>query len=118
MRMQGANLGDSGYALFHVLPDNTLQRYFRAPSQQKTHNFPYQCGTGSDDPYLADKFEHEVRDGDVVIIFTDGFQDNIFNSGMVHCIEEFLYDGLVTSLSNAADCLARKAYFLGKDLKF
>lgn len=24
MRLQGANLGDSGYALFHVLPDNTL----------------------------------------------------------------------------------------------
>lgn len=33
-------------------------------------------------------------------------------------MEEYLYDGHVTSLSNAADCLARKAYFLGKDLGF
>ena len=37
---------------------------------------------------------------------------------MYHCIEEFLYDGLVTGLSQAADCLARKAYFLGKNQGF
>ena len=37
---------------------------------------------------------------------------------MFHCIEEYVYNGLVTSMSRAADCLARKAYFLGKNLKF
>lgn len=37
---------------------------------------------------------------------------------MYHCIEEQLYDGLVVSLSTAADCLARKAYFLGKNQSF
>ena len=41
MKIQAANLGDSGYALFHVLPDDTLEMYFRSPTQQKTHNFPY-----------------------------------------------------------------------------
>ena len=29
MTIQGANLGDSGYALFHVRPDDTLEMYFR-----------------------------------------------------------------------------------------
>ena len=40
MKIQAANLGDSGYALFHVLEDDTLEMYFRSPAQQKTHNFP------------------------------------------------------------------------------
>ena len=60
----------------------------------------------------------DVRDGDVVLVFSDGFHDNVFDSGMVHCIEEYLYDGLVKELSRAADCLARKAYFLGKNFEF
>ena len=39
-------------------------------------------------------FEHkDVRDGDVVLIFSDGFHDNVFDSGMPYCIEEYLYDG-------------------------
>ena len=94
--------------------------YFRSPTQQKTHNFPFQCGGQyGDKPELAEKFLHEdVRDGDVVLVFTDGFHDNIYDSGMTPCIEEYLDDGLVVSLSGAADCLARKAYFLGKNPNF
>ena len=120
MKIEAANLGDSGYALFHVLEDDTLDMYFRSPAQQKTHNFPFQCGgeTG-DNPEEAEEFLHEdVRDGDVALVFSDGFHDNVFDSGMVHCMEEYLYGGLITSLSRAADCLARKAYFLGKNPEF
>ena len=116
-------MGDSGYALFHVLSDDTLEMYFRSPAQQRTHNFPYQCGSTpdggkGDDPMDADKYINEVRDGDVVLVFTDGFHDNVFESGMAHCIEEYTYNGLVTSMGAAADCLARKAYFLGKNPDF
>lgn len=50
MEIQAANLGDSGYALFHVMEDDTLQMYHRSVSQQKTHNFPYQCGSAGDPP--------------------------------------------------------------------
>ena len=72
--MQTANLGDSGYALFHVMPDDTLQLYYRAEAQQKTHNFPYQCGYGSDDPRESEIYWHnEIEDGDVVLVFSDGF---------------------------------------------
>ena len=41
MTIKAANLGDSGYALFHVRPNDTLEMYFRSPTQQKTHNFPF-----------------------------------------------------------------------------
>ena len=51
-------------------------------------------------------------------MFSDGVSDNVFDSGLFHCIEEELYGGLVVSLGKAADCLARKAYFLGKNREF
>ena len=41
MIIKAANLGDSGYALFHVKPNDTLEMYFRSPSQQYSHNLPY-----------------------------------------------------------------------------
>lgn len=92
--MQTANLGDSGYALFHVLPDDTLQMYYRQESQQKTHNFPYQCGTMADDARESEVFWHkDLQDGDVVLVFSDGFQDNVFDSGFPYCIEEYLENG-------------------------
>lgn len=101
MTIEGANLGDSGYALFHVEDDDTLRMYFRSPSQQKSHNFPYQCGGASgDNPEQAEEFFHyDVQDGDVALVYTDGFQDNVYESGMFQCIEKMLKDGLVTSLS-------------------
>lgn len=37
---------------------------------------------------------------------------------MKHCIEEELHNGLVTSLGKAADCLARKGYFLGLNQEY
>ena len=118
-RIKAANLGDSGYALFHVLPHDRLQMYFRSQSQQKTHNFPYQCGTFGDHGSEAEEYVHEdIQDGDVVLVFSDGFHDNVYDESFVYCIEEFLYGGLVRSLSSAADCLARQAYFLGKDLDY
>ena len=54
----------------------------------------------------------------MVLVFSDGFSDNVFDSGMPHCIEEYLHQGMVTSLSKAADCLARKAYFLSKNPEY
>ena len=32
MSMQASNMGDSGYALFHVRPDKTLEMYYRSKS--------------------------------------------------------------------------------------
>jgi len=89
--IEAVNLGDSGYALFHVRPDNTLDMYFKSKSQQKTHNFPSQCGRQSDDPRTADVYHHDdVQDGDVLLLFTDGFSDNVYESGFPYCIEEEL----------------------------
>ena len=33
LKIEGANLGDSGYALFHLGENDTIEMYFRSPSQ-------------------------------------------------------------------------------------
>lgn len=111
--IETTNLGDSGYALFHINPDNSVQMYFRSTEQQFAFNFPYQCGTEGNDPGMADKNSHEFQHGDIVLVFTDGFHDNVYDSGFKACIEEHIYDGILVSPSAAADCLAKKAYWLG-----
>ena len=57
--------------------------------------------------------KHIVEDGDVVIGFTDGVSDNVKYEEFKECVEANMQAGKVTSLSGAADCLARKAHFLG-----
>ena len=54
-------------------------------------------------------------EGDIVVLYSDGLSDNVFRSGMYQCLEEEMEGGVLKSPSKAADCLARKAYWLGKE---
>jgi len=36
-------------------------------------------GTGGDDPLKADEQIHEVKDGDILVLGTDGLFDNLFD---------------------------------------
>ena len=52
------NIGDSGYALFHVVKNEETgamipEVYFRSKEQQKSFNFPYQIGSRGDPPESA-----------------------------------------------------------------
>ena len=47
------------------------------------HNFPYQCGGEfGNDPAESVWLQHEYRDGDVIVMYSDGYGDNMFPSGM------------------------------------
>lgn len=52
--IEATNLGDSGYSLFHVLPDDSLEMYYRSESQQWAFNAPNQCGTEGNDASMSD----------------------------------------------------------------
>ena len=56
-----------------------------------------------------------VEDFDIVVVYSDGFSDNVEDVEIPVCLQRYMQDGLVRSLSSAADCLARKAHLLGKD---
>ena len=51
MVLETANLGDSGFAVYRVAMDNTLQLRFKSKPAQVSFNMPFQCGTGSDNPW-------------------------------------------------------------------
>ena len=59
-----------------------------------------------------------LDDFDVILAYTDGFDDNVYNSDVPKCIERTIQNGVVTSLSEAADCLAIKANLLSKDPEY
>ena len=118
--LETANLGDSGYSIFHINKSTgKLSRQFKSESQQLFFNAPFQCGTGSaKGETRAAKRTHNVKDGDVVLVYSDGLIDNVEPEDWTDCIEAEIKDGLIQSLSRAADCLARKAHFLGKDTQY
>lgn len=55
------------------------------------------------------------------MLFSDGVSDNLFinKAAFKKCLTKYLdKDGLFTSLSAAADCIAIKAHALGKNTNF
>lgn len=70
-----ANLGDCG-----VLVVRGQGIIFRTAEQQHSFNFPFQLGTGSkDSPSDAETFTVKVKEGDIVIVASDGLFDNLFD---------------------------------------
>jgi hypothetical protein len=51
--MKTTNLGDSGYVIYRIKGEGSLEKVFRTKEQQYSFNFPYQCGTGCDLPHKA-----------------------------------------------------------------
>ena len=53
--------------------------------------------------------------GDVVLVFSDGVSDNLFDEDFLPCIESRLNEeGNISSYGGAANCIARSAYSKGK----
>jgi serine/threonine protein phosphatase PrpC len=86
-----ANIGDSGYLLLRKEGIDLVAK-FRSKEQQHSFNFPFQVGTGGDDPASADEFSHEVQDRDIIIMGSDGLWDNLFDIKVIELIRPFVRD--------------------------
>ncbi|KAJ3503497.1 hypothetical protein NLJ89_g8404 [Agrocybe chaxingu] len=88
--LRSANLGDSGYSIIRSTSVIHRQRaqthFFNCPKQltklpaNAGRKFARAC---VDSPGEADTYETKLRDGDIVVAYTDGFSDNVFPSEMV-----------------------------------
>ncbi|OCH95553.1 protein serine/threonine phosphatase 2C [Obba rivulosa] len=80
--LRAANLGDSGFSIIRsskVLHHQSPQtHYFNCPKQLSKAPKSLFRGTIADSPQTADLFETQLRDGDLVIAYTDGLTDNVF----------------------------------------
>ncbi|XP_006458135.1 hypothetical protein AGABI2DRAFT_115147 [Agaricus bisporus var. bisporus H97] len=87
--LRSANLGDSGFSIirsssvFHR--QRTQTHFFNCPKQltklpaNSGRKFSRAC---VDSPNDADTFQTKLRDGDIVVAYTDGFSDNVFSNEM------------------------------------
>lgn len=87
--LRSANLGDSGFSIFR---GSTI--LYRQPSQTHFFNCPKQltklpANSGRrfsracvDSPSEASTHQMKLRDGDIIIAYTDGLSDNVFSDEM------------------------------------
>ncbi|KAL0581748.1 Protein phosphatase 2C 7 [Marasmius crinis-equi] len=88
--LRSANLGDSGFLIIrssNVIHKNPIQsHYFNCPKQltklpaKDAKKFSRAC---IDSPSEAETYSTKLRDGDIVVAYTDGLSDNIYASEMV-----------------------------------
>lgn len=88
-----ANLGDSGYLIIRdhnvLFKSKELQHYFNAPYQLAVFP-PSMRGNISDTPDDAVTQQHELKEGDVVILATDGLFDNAYQSDILLTVDQEL----------------------------
>ena len=87
--LRTCNLGDSGYLLLRK-SGLDLVSMFRSKEQTHGFNYPYQIGTGGDDPAKADTQVHEVDHNDIVVVGTDGLFDNLYDIRIIELIKPFI----------------------------
>ncbi|KAF8636634.1 hypothetical protein AX17_003443 [Amanita inopinata Kibby_2008] len=88
--LRSANLGDSGYSIIRnssiIYRQRPQTHYFNCPKQLTklpTNAGRKFAGACIDSPSEAQVHEAKLRDGDIVVAYTDGFSDNVFPSEMV-----------------------------------
>jgi len=87
--LRSANLGDSGYSIIRsssiIHRQRAQSHFFNCPKQltklppNAGRKFARAC---VDSPSEAEVFETKLRDGDIIVVYTDGFSDNVFPSEM------------------------------------
>ncbi|KIK59919.1 hypothetical protein GYMLUDRAFT_44404 [Collybiopsis luxurians FD-317 M1] len=88
--LRSANLGDSGYSIIRssnvIYKEKVQTHFFNCPKQltklpaNPGKKFSRAC---IDSPEEANTHAMKLRDGDIVIAYTDGFSDNVFPSEML-----------------------------------
>ncbi|KAF7363443.1 Protein phosphatase [Mycena sanguinolenta] len=86
--LRSANLGDSGFCIVPILTRRASSMFFSSRPQTHFFNCPRQLAklksikdkatSFSDLPDTAEEYSTRLKDGDVVIAYTDGLSDNIF----------------------------------------
>jgi len=101
--LHSSNLGDSGFRIFRRGEIALVSK-----SQQHKFNTPYQLGSESDDtPNHANEVEFTLRDGDIIVIGTDGLFDNLYDGDIEKIIKQF---SEYSSTEDLASGIANKAY--------
>lgn len=105
--LEASNLGDSG---FLVIRDGDV--VLRTPVQEHFFDCPYQLGAApeyvpeTDYPEDSNQITHQLHDGDVIVMATDGLWDNVSVQDVVGIVQSYEgkddIDGLTGALGSMA----------------
>jgi len=101
------NIGDSGFMLIR---DEKI--FFRFKEQLHSFNYPYQLGTASANvPSDASNITLELKEGDIIVVGSDGLFDNLFDSEILDIV-------LTQSIGseNIAESLAKTAFMKSQSM--
>ena len=101
------NFGDSGYMLIR-----NGEVLFRSASQQHYFDCPFQAGKLYDLPTDSKSEAHQVREGDLIVMATDGVWDNLFESDIMTCVNSS------RDLGNISKCISTLAEVKSYDPKY
>lgn len=114
-----ANLGDSGFIIVRsnkiVHRSREQQHYFNSPFQIAIlPNMSEPTNLFNDSPEEAEVSSYQLREGDFIVIATDGLWDNLGDSTIINEISK-LKSFLLEDLQKTAQVLAKKAVELAFD---
>jgi len=69
-------MGDSSFCIIKV-KENESKIIYKSKEQMIGYNCPKQCGHSSCDPYDSIEEIHEISNNDIIIVGTDGYENNI-----------------------------------------
>jgi len=117
-----ANIGDSGFVVVRegqvVHKSEEQQHYFNTPFQLSLPPPGHGPNVLSDSPESADTMSFPVRDGDVILIATDGVFDNVPEDLMLQVLSEVEGERDPVKLQMTANSLALMARTLSLNSEF
>lgn len=117
-----ANIGDSGFIVVRngeiVHRSEEQQHYFNTPFQLSMPPPQHGGNVLSDSPESADTFEFPVRNGDVILVATDGVFDNVPSKLLLDTLKEVEGEQDAIKLQMTANSIALMARSLSFDPDF
>jgi len=95
--LHALNLGDSGFMI--VRNGNVM---CKTKEQSHAFNYPYQLGIGGDTPDKAQVWHSILNAGDMIVMGSDGFFDNLFHDEILEIIKSSAPDKIAWNLGFAA----------------
>ena len=88
-RVDTAAIGDVSYMM---LRKRGLDLVVEQEPQRQEHSFdrPFSLGQGGDDPTSAIVNSHEVKNGDIFVLGTDGLWDNLYTRQVLDLMRPFV----------------------------
>ena len=108
-----ANLGDAGYVVLRRNSEGQFEIQLKSREKMHSFNFPFQLGVNQDGPDEMVEEGFEAKEGDLVLLASDGIFDNLFDAEIVRISNEFGED-----LQKLAEVLAGRAKTLSEDKDF